>query len=99
MYEKFKPQDLSFLDENDKELFTKISTYSETVMGDIDPQKVRISEQLEKLKPVMEEIADARGMALEDVFIKYMDVASLVAAKRDQRFKSDMQDLGIMEFK
>lgn len=99
MYEKFKPQDLNFLDESDKELFTRISAYSEKVMGDIDPQKVRISEQLEKLKPVMKEIADERGMALEDVFIKYMDVASLVAAKKDQRFKSDMQDLGIMEFK
>lgn len=99
MYEKIKPQDLNFLEESDKELFTKISAYSEQVMGDIDPQKVRISEQLEKLKPVMEEIASQRNMALEDVFIKYMDVASLVAAKRDQRFKSDMQDLGIMEFK
>ena len=99
MYEKFKPQDLNFLDDNDKELFTKISTYSEQVMEDIDPQKVRISEQLEKLKPVMEEIAKERGMALEDVFIKYMDVASLVAAKRDQRFKADMHDLGVMEFK
>ena len=99
MYEKLKPQDLNFLEESDKELFTKISAYSEQVMGDIDPQKVRISEQLEKLKPIMEEIATQRGMALEDVFIKYMDVASLVAAKRDQRFKSDMQDLGIMEFK
>ena len=99
MYEKFKPQDLNFLDESDKELFTRISAYSEKVMGDIDPQKVRISEQLEKLKPVMKEISDERGMAIEDVFIKYMDVASLVAAKRDQRFKSDMQDLGIMEFK
>ena len=99
MYEKFKPQDLNFLDDNDKELFTKISTYSEQVMGDIDPQKVRISEQLEKLKPVMEEIAKERGMALEDVFIKYMDVASLVVAKRDQRFKADMHDLGVMEFK
>lgn len=99
MYEKFKPQDLSFLDENDKELFTKISAYSEQVMGDIDPQKVRISEQLEKLKPIMEELAKEQGIALEDVFIKYMDIASLVAAKKDQRFKSDMQDLGIMEFK
>lgn len=99
MYEKFKPEDLNFLEESDKDLFTKINTYSEQVMGDIDPQKVRISEQLEKLKPVMEEISKERGMALEDIFIKYMDVASLVAAKRDQRFRSDMHDLGIMEFK
>lgn len=99
MYEKFKPEDLNFLEESDKDLFTKINTYSEQVMGDIDPQKVRISEQLEKLKPVMEEISKERGMVLEDIFIKYMDVASLVAAKRDQRFRSDMHDLGIMEFK
>ncbi len=99
MYEKLKPQDLSFLDEKDKELFIKISNYSEQAIGDTDPQKVRISEQLEKLKPIMQEIAAERGMTLEDVFIKYMDIASLVAAKKDQRFKSDMQDFGIMEFK
>jgi len=99
MYEKFKPEDLNFLEESDKELFTQISTYSEQVLGDIDPQKVRISEQLEKLKPIMEELAKERGISLEDIFIKYMDVASLVATKRDQRFRSDMQDLGIMEFK
>lgn len=99
MYEKLKPQDLNFLDQDDKIFFTKVSEYSEQVMGDIDPQKVRVSEQLEKLKPVMEELAAQRGMSLEDVFIKYMDIASLVAAKRDQRFKSDMQDIGVMEFK
>lgn len=99
MYEKLKPQDLNFLDQDDKIFFTKISEYSEQVMGDIDPQKVRVSEQLEKLKPVMEEIATQRGISLEDVFIKYMDIASLVATKRDQRFKSDMQDIGVMEFK
>ena len=99
MYEKLKPQDLNFLDQDDKIFFTKVSEYSEQVMGDIDPQKVRVSEQLEKLKPVMEELAAQRGMSLEDVFIKYMDIASLVAAKRDQRFKSDMQDFGVMEFK
>lgn len=99
MYEKLKPQDLNFLDQDDKIFFTKVNEYSEQVMGDIDPQKVRVSEQLEKLKPVMEELAAQRGMSLEDVFIKYMDIASLVAAKRDQRFKSDMQDIGVMEFK
>ena len=83
----------------DREFLDTIMSYADEVMPDIDPQKVRISEQLEKLKPVMKEIADERSMALEDIFIKYMDVASLVAAKRDQRFKSDMQALGIMEFK
>ena len=99
MYEKFKPEDLNFLEENDKELFIRISNYSEQVMGDIDPQKVRISEQLDKLRPIMEELSKERNMSLEDVFIKYMDVATLVAAKRDQRFRSDMHDLGIMEYK
>ena len=34
-----------------------INDYSEKVLADIDPQKTRISFQLEALKPVIEEIA------------------------------------------
>lgn len=99
MYETLNEKDFQFLSDDDKDMLSRISAYSEKVIGDVDPQKVRISEQLEKLKPVMQEIADERKMALEDVFIKYMDLATLVNAKKDQKFKEDMQDLGVMEFK
>lgn len=99
MYETLNEKDFQFLSDDDKDMLSRISAYSEKVIGDVDPQKMRISEQLEKLKPIMQEIADERGMALEDIFIKYMDLATLVNAKKDQKFKEDMQDLGVLEFK
>lgn len=99
MYETIKPKDFDFLSDDDKDLLSRITAYSEKVLGDIEPEKVRISEQIDKLKPVMEEISKERNIAIEDVFIKYMDLASLVAAKKDQKFKADFQDLGIVDFK
>ena len=40
--------------EDDRAMLDRINTYAEQVLGDIDPQKTRISFQLEKLKPVMQ---------------------------------------------
>ena len=65
------------LNEEERVMLIRINAYSEQVLGDIDPQKTRISFQLDKLKPIMQEIADEKSMALEDVFIKYMDLASI----------------------
>lgn len=96
MYEALNPKDFENLKEDDKELLSRITAFSAKVLGDIDPQKVRISEQLEKLKPVMEELAKERGSSVEDIFIKYMDLASLVSAKKNEQFKSDMVDLGVL---
>lgn len=99
MYETLNAKDFQFLSDDDKDLLNRVSAYSEKVIGEIEPSQMRISEQLDKLKPIMQEIADERGQKLEDIFIKYMDLASLVLAKKDEKFKSDMQDLGVMEFK
>lgn len=96
MYETLAPKDFQDLQDDDKELLSRITAYSSKVLGDIDPQKVRISEQLEKLKPVMEELAKERGSSIEDIFMKYMDLASVVSAKKNEKFKSDMVDLGIL---
>lgn len=98
MYETLNAKDFDFLSDNDKELLNRVSAYSAKVIGEADPGQIRISEQLEKLKPVMQEIADEKNMALEDVFIKYMDLASLVLAKKDEKFKEDMKDFDITEF-
>ncbi|MBD5396292.1 MAG: hypothetical protein HDR23_05615 [Lachnospiraceae bacterium] len=98
MYETLNAKDFNFLNDDDKDLLTRVSAYSAEVIGDVDPQKMRISEQLEKLRPVMQEIASERKMTLEDVFIKYMDLASLVLAKKEEKFKEDMQDFNITEF-
>lgn len=86
------------LSEEDREILSRINAYSENVLGDIDPQKTRISFQLEKLKPVMQEIADEKGLSLEDIFIRYMDLASVVSAKQDARLKEDLDELGLKDF-
>lgn len=80
------------LSEEDKEMLSRINAYAEKVLGDIDPQKTRISFQLDQLKPVMQEIADEKKMNLEDVFIKYMDLASIVSAKQDAMLKEDLEE-------
>ena len=82
----------SSLSEEDKEMLSRINAYAEKVLGDIDPQKTRISFQLDQLKPVMQEIADEKKMSLEDVFIKYMDLASIVSAKQDAMLKEDLEE-------
>lgn len=45
-----------------KKILDRINAYAETALADIDPQKTRISFQLEALKPVMEEIAAEKGV-------------------------------------
>ena len=76
----------------DKEFLKRINNYAEEVLADIDPQKVQISVQLEKLKPIMQELADELKLPLEEVFIKYMDLASIASVKRENDFQGIMQD-------
>ena len=98
MYETLNSKDFDFLNEDDRELLNRVSAYSEKVLRDVSPEQVRISEQLDKLRPVMQELAEERKTSLEDIFIKYMDLASLVLAKKDEKFKEDMQDFDVTEF-
>ena len=79
--------------EEHKKILARINTYAESVLIDIDPQKVQVSMQLEKLRPVMKEIAEERNMSLEDVFILYMDLQSEAACRTDQKLREDLQDL------
>lgn len=89
-FESISPQDKAMLD--------RINAYAEQVLGDIDPQKTRISFQLDKLKPIMQEIADEKGSKLEDIFIKYMDLASIVSAKQNAMLKEDFDENGLTNF-
>ena len=77
----------------EKEMIDKINDYANEVLADIDPQKTRISFQLEKLKPVMEEIAKEKNMKLEDVFIKYMDLASERSVDNERKFQSTLGNM------
>lgn len=79
-------------DEN-KALLERINAYAENVLGDIDPQKVQVSVQLEKLKPVMEEIAKETRMSLEEVFILYMDLQSEASVSTNKKLEESLQDL------
>ena len=79
-------------DEN-RAILKRINDYAEQVMGDIDPQKVQVSAQIEKLKPILQEIADEKQMALEDMFILYMDIQSEASCATQQKLTEELQDL------
>jgi len=46
----------------------------------------------------MQEIAEEKGVSLEDIFIKYMDLASIVSAKQDALLKEDFEESGLTDF-
>lgn len=79
--------------EENKKLLERINNYANEVMGDIDPQKVQVSIQLDKLRPIMETIAKEKNMSLEDVFILYMDLQSEATCLSDQKLRDQLQDL------
>lgn len=81
----------------DYEILNEINKYAEEVLKDIDPQKTRISLQLDALKPKMQEIADKEGVSLEDIFIKYMDLASEQKVKMEDKFKETMENAGVTD--
>jgi len=76
-----------------RKILERINAYSEKVLGDIDPQKVQVSVQLDKLKPIMQEIADEKNMALEDVFILYMDLQSEASCQSESKLRESLQDI------
>ncbi|MBE5881733.1 MAG: hypothetical protein E7289_05465 [Lachnospiraceae bacterium] len=78
----------------DKIFLDRITEFANEVMADIDPdpQKTPISEQLEYLKPIMETLSKETGEPIEDIFIKYMDLASEAAVEKNQKFKADYAD-------
>ena len=71
----------------DLKFLTRINEYAEKVLGDIDPQKTHVSEQLEKLHPVMQELAMEYKMSVEDVFVRYMDLASEANVIEDKEYR------------
>ena len=71
---EFLDQIYKFIDENLKDM-------------DSDPQKTPVSEQIQALRPILQELAMKYKMPVEDAFIKYMDLASEAAVERDRIFK------------
>ncbi|MCM1568937.1 MAG: hypothetical protein NC081_05750 [Roseburia sp.] len=83
--------------EKQREILNRVNAYAEKTLGDIDPQKVQVSMQLSRLKPIMQEIADEEGMSLEDFFILYMDLQSEAACASEAKLKENLQDLNLGE--
>ena len=81
-----------------RQILNRINAYAEEVLADIDPQKTRISYQLEKLRPVMQEIADERGVSVEDIFILYMDLASEASVEAQNELQATLDDDGDADF-
>lgn len=79
--------------EENRLFLERINNYANQVMGDIDPQKVPVSEQLNKLKPIMEEIAAEKGLSLTDVFIMYMDIQTEASVKSENKLREELQDI------
>ena len=77
----------------DREFLNQIMEYANEVMGDVDPEKVRISEQLEKLRPILQKLAMVYKMPVEDVFIKYMDLATEAALEQNKKFEDDYKEI------
>ena len=75
-----------------KEILDRINAYAEEALADIDPQKTRISFQLEALKPVRQEIADEKGMSIEDIFILYMDLASESSVEAENQLQATLDE-------
>lgn len=89
---KLALKDVSEMTDQDKEFLDRITSYANEVCADIDPQKTQISVQLERLMPVLKEIADESGQSTEDIFIRYMDLASEAMVKTEEKLQESMQD-------
>lgn len=79
--------------QEDKEFLEKINAYAKKVnpdSDDEDSEMIHVSEQLENLRPIMQEMAMVYQMKVEDVFIKYMDLQSEAVAEEDRKYKAKM---------
>ena len=79
--------------EENRKILDRINSFAESALGEIDPQKVPVSEQLQKLTPVLEEIAAEKHISLEDMFILYMDLQSEASCATQKKLEESLQDL------
>lgn len=77
----------------DRDFLREITAYAEEVMGDTDPEKVKISEQLVQLQPILQKLAMIHQTTVEEIWIKYMDLATEAAVEKNNRFNDDFKDI------
>ena len=80
------------LTEKDKIFLDRITSYANDVMPDVDPQKTPISAQLEKLMPIIKQIAEEEKVPVENIFIKYMDLASEASVETNKKIKKKLDE-------
>lgn len=81
------------MSKEDKEFLDRITSYANEAMPDLDPQKTQVSVQLDKMRPIFEQIAKEQGSCVEDIFIKYMDLANEAFVASDQKMREALADL------
>lgn len=74
----------------DREFLDKINKYAEENLSDIDPQKTPVSQQLQALRPILQELAMVEKKPVEDIFIRYMDLASLASVEREKKYEESL---------
>lgn len=79
--------------QEDKKILDRINEYADKVLDGIDPQKTQVSFQLEKLRPIMDEIANEQNVPVEDIFIKYMDLASERSVETERKFQNTVGNM------
>lgn len=79
--------------EEDRKFLDRINDYADQVLNHIDPQKTQVGYQLEKLRPIMHTIAMEQSMSVEDVFIKYMDLASEASVELERKFQNTVGNM------
>ncbi len=77
----------------DEAFLERINAFADEVLDGIDPQKTQVGFQLEKLKPIMETIASENGQAVEEVFIRYMDLASERSVTMERKFQNTLGNM------
>jgi len=77
----------------DREMLDRINEYANKVLDGINPQKTQVSFQLAKLRPVMEEIAAEQNASVEEIFIKYMDLASERGVVVERKFQNTVGNM------
>lgn len=81
------------LTEQEKQFLDRITSYANQAMPDLDPQKTQVSVQLDRMMPVFETIAKEEGVAVEDIFIRYMDLANRAFIATEEKLKKSFGDL------
>ena len=77
----------------DEIFLDRINEYADKVLDGIDPQKTQVSFQLEKLHPIMEELAKENNSTVEETFIRYMDLATERSVTLERKFQSTLGNM------